>query len=104
VSLNTSDGGEHAHKYKDIFWGEDPRWSVHDDFYQVNGIGSNLNDWNNYGWQITRTTYENGNHNHDLNGQSHTSHSSITKTGNNEKHENRQPYYVVASIVFLDLI
>jgi hypothetical protein len=25
VSLNTSDGGEHAHKYKDIFWGEDPR-------------------------------------------------------------------------------
>jgi microcystin-dependent protein len=65
---------------------------------------STPHDWDNGGWQMTRTTYENGIHNHDLSGQSHTSHSSITKTGNNEKHENRQPFYVVAYIIFLGLM
>jgi microcystin-dependent protein len=109
ISLKTLDEGKHSHSYKDIFWSErrDVRDYTHNDIMYENhpSIGaSKHHDWDNGGWQMTRTTYENGNHNHHLSGQSHTSHSSITKTGNNEKHENRPPFYVVAYIIFLDLM
>ena len=109
MSLTTSNGGQHAHNYKDIFWSERSDikdYSRNDITYTDHpGIGStSKHDWDNGGWQMTRTTFENGNHNHDLSGQSHISHSSISKTGNNEKHENRPPFYAVAYIIFLDLI
>jgi microcystin-dependent protein len=39
VSLTTSNGGEHAHNYKDTFWSEDHR-SYYDDYHYVNGIGT----------------------------------------------------------------
>jgi hypothetical protein len=53
---------------------------------------------------MTRTTYDSGNHDHSINGHSAASSTSITNTGNNEKYDNRPPYYVVAYIVFLDLV
>ena len=103
VSLTTSNGGQHSHTYKDVFFSE--AYGYHDTVALPNGFGTKGEcDHDNDGLQMTRTTYEAGDHYHSISGQSQTSFANIAKTGNNEKHENRPPYYVVAYIVFLDLI
>jgi hypothetical protein len=99
----TSHAGQHAHTYKDIFFSESHGY--HDTVGTPNGFGtSTRTDNDNAGLQMTRTTYDSGNHDHSINGHSGASSASITNTGNNEKHENRPPYYVVAYIVFIDLV
>ena len=103
ISLTSSTNGYHSHNYKDIFYSE--RWGgFHDLEYNIpSNIGQGAkSDHDNWGLQMTRGTYGEGNHAHTISGNTETITASITKTGNNEKHENRPPYYVVAYIIFLD--
>jgi microcystin-dependent protein len=101
ISLISSQGGSHYHDYNDVFWSEYYYSKVDTvDVPMKMGTGG-ITDYDNVGYQMSRTTNVAGYHNHDLRGQSQTSHASITKTGNNEKHENRPPFYVVAYIIFL---
>ena len=102
VSITSSVAGSHAHTYKDVFYSE--RWNGFHDLIDVpHSIGQGAkSDQDNWGLQMTRSTYGNGEHSHHIHGSTDTAYSSISKTGNNEEHENRPPYYVVAYIIFLD--
>jgi microcystin-dependent protein len=98
VSLTSSYEGEHNHKLHQYTEDEDESYEQSfDTWFDETEYDDNY-------FTKTYSTSTNGGHSHSISGQSHTNYARITKTGNNEKHENRQPYYVVAYIVYLDLI
>ena len=94
ISLKSSYEGSHSHDYNSNSYNfsSDTRW-------KSGHITKSYIDHKVYTQVYTSSV--NGNHNHNVNGESMTSYASISRTGNNEKHENRQPYSVVAYIVYL---
>ena len=100
INLNTGTSGAHTHTYKDIFFSENP--SNSNDYVNVpNNIGTGTkNDRDNVGHQFSRTTYSDGAHYHNVQGQSSSSNVNIDANGGNLSHENRPPYYVVQYIIY----
>ena len=100
INLNTAASGNHVHLYKDIFYSEGA--DVTRDYTHVPGnIGTGSSrDNDNVGHQMSRTTYSDGAHVHNVQGQSQPSSVKLDAIGGNLAHENRPPYYVVQYIIY----
>ena len=100
INLNTATSGAHTHIYKDIFFSESP--GMTNEYVNVpNNIGTKAGyDNDNVGHQFSRTTYSDGAHYHNVQGQSSSSNVNIDANGGSLPHENRPPYYVVQYIIY----
>jgi hypothetical protein len=64
-------------------------------------VGTEGRDHNNVGFQLTRDTFGNGNHNHGFAGYSHHETAKITSTGGNQPIDLRQSFTVVQYIIYI---
>ena len=99
--MNTSDSGDHAHLYKDIFYSEVAKWSPGEYVAVPRNMGAAGADNDNVGYQMDRNTFNAGNHNHLLNGPTLSSNANLAYTGNSQPFDNRQAYTVVQYIIYI---
>ena len=103
VQLSTSHNGDHSHVYKDIFYSEAP-WGSNNDYTNVPGnLGTNFEpDFDNFGHQFSRDTFNAGNHNHDIAGNSFTNNAILSSVGGNQPFDNRPSYAIVQFIIYIE--
>jgi microcystin-dependent protein len=97
VNLKTSTEGHHVHSHGRLF--SSYVSGAIDKVYLYEGSG----DRYKYHKLIdsgSEQTSPNGDHSHTASGNSNTSRVSLSHTGKNEDHENRQPFYVIAFIIY----
>jgi hypothetical protein len=87
ISLSTSKDGDHYHQENSYSFHYAKRWAS-------GWITESVVDTTTYKESTSNGEF----HSHILSGHSSAS---ISRTGNNEKHENRPPYYVVVYVIFL---
>jgi microcystin-dependent protein len=100
LSLSTTSSGQHNHEYKR----KDTDWFIKNRVFRSSAFNDHSTHSIYYHGDDDLNIFETssgGVHAHLVSGHSNTAYAKISNTGGNQPIENRQPYFVVAFIIFL---
>jgi len=103
IQLSTSNNGNHFHEYKDIYYSEWTSSDISNDYTAVpRNVGNNHQpDYDNVGHQISRNTFNGGDHNHNIAGNSQINKAILSNVGGNQPFDNRPLYAIVQFIIYI---
>ena len=97
ISLTSSWNGSHEFNYTDYYYQMEQE--------NTNGNGYYYKNWENpinFFYDKDVRNIKINDHRHTVSGTSSNDYAKLTKTGGNQAHENRPPYYVIVYLIFLD--